>query len=183
MNECGLLEIPEAGDWMDLLAVRYNTLYDNALYYGAALAHQQLARHLGECVAAHALVVDAAGIHDRLNSLMWVDRCWVAEHFAEHLERLKAFRLEWFLLYHNIGTISSRPFYLPWVAFREYGDWCDSLGNLLAILTGLADGHAPSTSCAICSRSAWPSHTQPKRSTRRSTLARAIGANIIAAAT
>jgi glycogen debranching enzyme len=141
MNECGLLEIPEAGDWMDLLAVRYNTLYDNALYYGAALAHQQLARHLGECVAAHALVVDAAGIHDRLNSLMWVDRCWVAEHFAEHLERLKAFRLEWFLLYHNIGTISSRPFYLPWVAFREYGDWCDSLGNLLAILTGLADGH------------------------------------------
>ena len=141
MNECGLLEIPEAGDWMDLLAVRYNTLYDNALYYGAALAHQQLARHLGECVAAHALAVDAAGIHDRLNSLMWVDRCWVAEHFAEHLERLKTFRLEWFLLYHNIGTISSRPFYLPWVAFREYGDWCDSLGNLLAILTGLADGH------------------------------------------
>src|SRR5690349_20485733 len=37
MNECGLLEIPEAGDWMDLLAVRYNTLYDNGLYYAAAL--------------------------------------------------------------------------------------------------------------------------------------------------
>src|SRR5262245_35006669 len=27
MNECGLLEIPEAGNWMDLLSVRYNTLY------------------------------------------------------------------------------------------------------------------------------------------------------------
>ena len=36
MNECGLLEVPEAGDWMDLLAVRYNVLYDNVLY-GAAL--------------------------------------------------------------------------------------------------------------------------------------------------
>jgi hypothetical protein len=70
-----------------------------------------------------------------------VDRCWVAEHFAEHLETLKRIRLEWFMLYHNMGTISSRPFYLPWVAFREYGDWCDSLGNLLAILTGVADGH------------------------------------------
>jgi hypothetical protein len=45
------------------------------------------------------------------------------------------------MLYHNIGTISSRPFYLPWVAFREYGDWCDSLGNLLAILSGVADRH------------------------------------------
>jgi glycogen debranching enzyme len=141
MNECGLLEIPEAGNWMDLLCVRYNTLYDNVLYYGAALAHQELAHSLGESALAHPLTVDAAGIHERLNALLWVDRCWVAEHFAEHLERLKRFRLEWYMLYHNIGTISSRPFYLPWVAFREYGDWCDSLGNLLAILAGLADGH------------------------------------------
>jgi glycogen debranching enzyme len=141
MNECGLLEVPEAGDWMDLLAVRYNTLYDNVLYYAAALAHQELAKALPADVPCHRLEVDAAGIHERLNSLMWIDRCWVAEHFAEHLERLKAIRLEWFMLYHNIGTISSRPFYLPWVAFREYGDWCDSLGNLLAILTGVADRH------------------------------------------
>jgi hypothetical protein len=89
----------------------------------------------------HKLLVDAAGIHQRINLLMWIDRCWVAEHFAEQLEELKAIRLEWFMLYHNIGTISSRPYYLPWVAFREYGDWCDSLGNCLAILTGVADGH------------------------------------------
>lgn len=141
MNECGLLEVPEAGDWMDLLAVRYNTLYDNALYYAAALAHQELAKLLPSGIAGHRLAVGPACIHERLNSLMWIDRCWVAEHFAEHLERLKAIRLEWFMVYHNIGTISSRPFYLPWVAFREYGDWCDSLGNLLAILTGVADRH------------------------------------------
>jgi hypothetical protein len=76
-----------------------------------------------------------------MNLLMWIDRCWVPEHFAEQLEKLKQIRLEWFMLYHNIGTISSRPYYLPWVAFREYGDWCDTLGNCLAILTGLADGH------------------------------------------
>ena len=38
MNECGLLEVPEAGDWMDLLEVRYNVLYDNVLYYAAVLA-------------------------------------------------------------------------------------------------------------------------------------------------
>ncbi len=141
MNECGLLEVPEAGDWMDLLAVRYNILYDNVLYYAAVLAHQQLAQtQPPHCSICH-LGVDAAEIHRRLNLLMWIDRCWVAEHFAEHLEKLKGIRLEWFMLYHNIGTISSRPFYLPWVAFREYGDWCDSLGNLLAILTGVADGH------------------------------------------
>lgn len=141
MNECGLLEVPEAGDWMDLLAVRYNVLYDNVLFYAAKLAHEELSRLLPAETEVHQYDVDANGIHERLNLLMWIDRCWVAEHFAEHLEKLKSIRLEWFMLYHNMGTISSRPFYLPWAAFREYGDWCDSLGNCLAILTGIADGH------------------------------------------
>jgi len=141
MNECGLLEIPEAGNWMDLVAVRYNTLYDNVLYYAAVLAYDGMRARLPLETHAHQVSVNASGIHERINLLIWIDRCWVAEHFAQHLERLKAIRLEWFMLYHNIGTISSRPYYLPWVAFREYGDWCDTLGNCLAILTGLADYH------------------------------------------
>jgi GH15 family glucan-1,4-alpha-glucosidase len=141
MNECGLLEVPEAGDWMDLLAVRYNVLYDNVLYYAALLAYEELHKLLPDRRSCYLPAVDAAGVHERINLLLWIDRCWVANHFAEHLERLKAIRLEWFMLYHNVGTISSRPYYLPWVAFREYGDWCDSLGNLLAILTGVADWH------------------------------------------
>ncbi|MEW5961680.1 MAG: glycoside hydrolase 100 family protein, partial [Chloroflexota bacterium] len=141
MNECGLLEVPEAGNWMDLVAVRYNVLYDNVLFYATMLTCQELSRHLPPETLCHHPDVNAGGVHERINLLLWIDRCWVAEHFAEHLEKLKAIRLEWFMLYHNIGTISSRPFYLPWVAFREYGDWCDSLGNLLAILTGVADGH------------------------------------------
>jgi GH15 family glucan-1,4-alpha-glucosidase len=141
MNECGLLEIPEAGNWMDLMSVRYNTLYDNVLFYGATLAYEELLREHPDLNPGLACHTSAEQIHERLNLLFWIDRCWVASHFAEHLEKLKAIRLEWFMLYYNIGTISSRPFYLPWVAFREYGDWCDSLGNLLAILTGIADGH------------------------------------------
>lgn len=141
MNSCGLLEIPEAGNWMDLLAVRYNTLYDNVLFYAATLAYEEMRDALGGVASIPVPFTSAADIHERINLLLWIDRCWVAAHFAEHLERLKAIRLEWFMLYHNIGTISSRPYYLPWVAFREYGDWCDSLGNLLAILTGIADGH------------------------------------------
>lgn len=141
MNECGLLEIPEAGNWMDLIAVRYNTLYDNSLYYAAVLAYEQMAQRLTQDTTRHEVNVNAAQIHERINLLMWIDRCWVAEHFAEQLERLKSIRLEWYMLYHNIGTISSRPYYLPWVAFREYGDWCDTLGNCLAILTGIADYH------------------------------------------
>src|SRR6185503_13950685 len=107
----------------------------------AVLAYDLMWKRLTASTIGHQVHVNAYQIHERINLLMWIDRCWVAEHFAAHLEKLKVIRLEWFMLYHNVGTISSRPFYLPWVAFREYGDWCDSLANLLAILTGLADGH------------------------------------------
>jgi GH15 family glucan-1,4-alpha-glucosidase len=139
MNECGLLEVPEAGDWMDLLAVRYNTLYDNVLYGAALRAAAEMAPACGRDGTPYQCI--ATKVFERLNLLLWVDRCWVPAHFAEHLERLKAMRLEWYMLYHNVGTISSRPFYLPFVAFREYGDYCDTLGNLLAVLCGLADEH------------------------------------------
>ena len=137
MNECGLLEVPEAGDWMDLMAVRYNVLYDNVLWYAALRVVSAMETVMGESAPLPTLAADA--VSERLNLLLWVERCWIPAHFAEQLERLKAMRLEWYMLYHNIGTISSRPYYLPYVAFREYGDYCDALGNLLAILTGVAD--------------------------------------------
>ena len=182
MNECGLLEVPEAGDWMDLLAVRYNVLYDNVLY-GAAL------RAAGDMAAITGHVPDvapsaAADVFERLNLLLWVDRCWVASHFAEHLEKLKALRLEWYMLYHNVGTISSRPFYLPYVAFREYGDYCDTLGNLLAVLCGLADEHRADQILRYLYQvgAAQPS-SRRRRSTRRSSPATPTGASITAAAT
>lgn len=137
MNECGLLEVPEAGDWMDLLSVRYNVLYDNALYFACLIAFARMATACDvETGGAQAW---ADGVQERLNLLLWVNRRWEPELWAEQLARLKAMRLEWYMLYHDVGTISSRPFYLPWVAFREFGDYCDVLGNILAILTGVAD--------------------------------------------
>jgi glycogen debranching enzyme len=137
MNDCGLLEVPEAGDWMDLFANRYNILYDNVLWVAAWRAMALIREACGGDGSSALAAAD--NVAERINLLMWIDRCWEASHFAERLTTLKEMHLEWFMLYHNVGTISSRPFYLPYVAFREYGDWLDSLGNLLAILCGLAD--------------------------------------------
>ncbi len=138
MNEDGLIEIPEAGNWMDLFGVRYNTLYDNVLYYLALRAYAYMANALPES-QKYAFTIEPADVALRINALFWIDRCWHAEHFSLHLEKLKSMRLEWYMLYHNMGVISSRPFYLPWVGFREYGDFFDSFGNMLAILTGVAN--------------------------------------------
>ncbi len=139
MNEDGLIEIPEAGNWMDLFGVRYNTLYDNVLYYIALRSYQYMKKSLDTEQTYASFATEPFLVAERINALFWIDRCWHGEHFSEHLEKLKAMRLEWYMLYHNIGVISSRPFYLPWIAFREYGDFFDSFGNMLAILSGIAD--------------------------------------------
>ena len=47
-NGCGLLEVHEAADWADLLANRFNILYDNVLWYAALRAMAVMADALGE---------------------------------------------------------------------------------------------------------------------------------------
>ena len=46
-NGCGLLEVHEAADWADLLANRFNILYDNVLWYAALRAMAEMADALG----------------------------------------------------------------------------------------------------------------------------------------
>ena len=47
LNGCGLLEVHEAADWADLLANRFNVLYDNVLWYAALRAMAEMAAVLG----------------------------------------------------------------------------------------------------------------------------------------
>lgn len=137
MNECGLLEIPEAGNWMDLLAVRYNTLYDNILYYGALKAFSRMAPLCGESGEEALRLADQ--VYELVNMLFWVDRKRNAQEIFEHFKQLKMLREEWYKLYYSINAIFERPYYLPYLAFRQFGDYCDTLGNLLAILLGIAN--------------------------------------------
>ena len=36
-------------------------------------------------------------------------------------------------------VLVKRPYFLPYVAFRDFGDYCDVFGNLLAVLFGVAN--------------------------------------------
>lgn len=137
MNGCGLLEAPEAADWADLYATRYNTLYANALYVGTLQAAAALATLLDEHSAPD--LERAADVKRKINLLLWLDRPWDGLEFGRQLEELKALRLEWFLLYQNTATLTEKPYYLSWAGFREFGDTFDGFGNMLAILFGIAD--------------------------------------------
>jgi glycogen debranching enzyme len=134
-NECGLLEAHEAKDWADLFANRYNSLVPNALWYAAHRALSLLARELGESEAADRFAAAATDIRLKLNMLLWVgpevkrDYAWVAEH-----------RAEWLYPMHRIDAeLVQRPYYLPYVAFRDFADRFDAVGNVFAVLFGVAD--------------------------------------------
>src|SRR5690606_6877384 len=130
-NECGLLEVHEAMDWADLFANRYNVVYDNVLYCAAWRAMGRLAQALG--LPADDYTRAAADVRRKINTLLWVgpeaptDWDWVAQNRKEWLYPLKRVETE----------LVVRPFYLPYMAFRDYADRFDTLGNLLAIVFGV----------------------------------------------
>ena len=132
-NECGLLEVHEAMDWADLFANRYNVLFDNVLYSAAWRCMSHLAQALG--LDAGEYTRAAADVHRKVNALLWVgpeepnDLAWIAQE-----------RKEWLYPRKRVETeLVERPFYLPYMAFRDYADRFDTLANLLAIVFGVAD--------------------------------------------
>jgi glycogen debranching enzyme len=132
-NECGLLESHEAMDWADLLANRYNVLYANVLYYAAWNSMGHLADALSRDGSAY--FDRAADVRRKINVLLWV-----GPEEPKDWNRLKHERKEWFYGLKRVETeLVERPFYLPYMAFRDYADRFDTLGNLLAIVFGVAD--------------------------------------------
>jgi glycogen debranching enzyme len=132
-NECGLLEVHEAMDWADLFANRYNVLYDNILYFAAWQCMGQMATVLEK--DAQFFFNNAADVRHKIDRLLWIgpeepmDYDWIRQE-----------RKEWLYVRRRVETeLVERPFYLPYMAFRDYADRFDTLGNLLAILFGVAD--------------------------------------------
>lgn len=132
-NECGLLEAHEAMDWNDLFANRYNVLYDNALWHLAWRCMAVMAEALGrEAEPFHRTADD---VRRKVNTLLWV-----GSEEPKDWERIAGERKEWLYTLRRMETeLVERPFYLPYVAFRDYADRFDTLGNLLAIICGIAD--------------------------------------------
>jgi len=132
-NGCGLLEVHEAADWADLLANRFNVLYDNVLWYAALRAMAEMARTVGADSRRHDDMAD--DVRHKIRIVLWVG----PENEGEWGPNCPG-HTEW---KHTLSQVDpvlvKRPFFLPYVAFRDFGDYCDVFGNLLAILFGIAN--------------------------------------------
>ena len=132
-NGCGLLEVHEAADWADLLDNRFNILYDEALWYAALRAMAQMAADTGAADEPDYAAM-ARDVRHKMRIVLWVG----PENESEWGPNCPG-HTEW---KHTLSQVDpvlvKRPFFLPYVAFRDFGDHCDVFGNLLTILFGIA---------------------------------------------
>ena len=125
-NNCGLLEIPEAGDWMDLFGRSYHVLYDQVLWYRALICYANLLRHLDHLDKAADYEKWADHVRKRIMQSFWpsttMDRSEGGPRFSEVQFGLGDSR-------YLVAQVS--PFDFSWR--------CDVYANLLAYLMNLLD--------------------------------------------
>jgi hypothetical protein len=142
-DQSGLLSMQESADWQDLFCTRGKGLYLNCLY---KLALDVCGR-----------TPEAARVADKINEYFWYrgdgDMLRHVRHTfsTESQEAQDSLgRRRWLPMKHKLVN---EPHYLPWLGFRAAGEWFDSLGNLLAIISGVADEGAAATILDFIERS------------------------------
>jgi len=162
VDQSGLLSMQESSDWEDLFCTRGKGLYLNCLY---VLALRSAARLLqaSDPKESRRFLYRAKIVSDRVNQWFWYrgDRDMLRHishtfstgntHLQDSLGRKRWMPEKRYLL--------DEEYYLPYLGFRAAGEWFDSLGNLLAILAGIADDRQTGIILEFISRhslDAWP---------------------------
>lgn len=142
VDQSGLVSMQEGADWQDLFCTRGKGLYLNCLYV--------LALRSAAGIAAGSEAADAAAYRSRaelaarrINQFFWYQGDGDMLRHVSHTfstesrkERDSLGRRRWLPVKRQLVD---EMYYLPYLGFRAAGEWFDSLGNLLAILTGVAD--------------------------------------------
>lgn len=125
-NNCGLLEIPEAGDWTDLFARSYHVLYDEVIWYRCLICYSKILRHFGEHQRADDY--ERWGYHVRR---VIIDTFWPTTR-NEDREHGPTFTSAQFSLGDSRYLVAQiSPFSFSWR--------CDVFANILAYLNNVVD--------------------------------------------
>jgi len=140
VDASGLLSIQEASDWEDLFCTRGQGLYVNCLYVMALRNAAEIADLEGAVPDAAAYRRRAEAARSAINRILWYHGDGQLLRHIEHTFSTPGShdtlgRKRWI---PEKRSLVHERYYLPYVSFREAGEWFDSLGNLLAILSGVA---------------------------------------------
>ncbi len=125
-NNCGLLEIPEAGDWTDLFARSYHVLYDEVLWHRCLQCHADMLDHFGEVDRAE----DYRNWSQHVKKMI-LRRFWPSTEIEESQSGPSFADVQYELGDARYLVSQVSPFNYSWR--------CDVYGNLLAYLTNLID--------------------------------------------
>jgi len=122
-NNCGLLEIPESSDWMDLFLRSYNVLYDEVLWYQACQDFSVVCEAVGRSPEPYRTLT--ATIRRKILRQFWP----TAKKLSETRE---AFSEKQF-------SLGDAQYLLAQISPFDFSWRCDVYANLLAALMGLLD--------------------------------------------
>jgi hypothetical protein len=125
-NNCGMLEIPEAGDWTDLFARSYNVLYDEVLWFRTLVYYGKILRQLDRGDEAALYERRAEHVRRVILSTFWPS---TGSFGAEHGRQFSDVQFELGDARYLVAQVS--PFGYSWR--------CDVYGNIMAFLSDLLD--------------------------------------------
>jgi glycogen debranching enzyme len=140
VDQTGLISIAEASDWQDLLAVRDKGLYVNMLYVIALNKASQAARILGDEERSAQYAGRAIRVQAQLNEHFWYQgKGDSLQHvrFSYGTTQPEDMDVTTLLLPEKTVLLQEQ-YYLPYLTFRNFGEWFDTCAHLLAILSNTA---------------------------------------------
>ncbi len=146
-DQSGLVAIQEAACWMDLFPVRGKSLYINVLRYWATSELAETLAVFGNDAEAEFLKREAIEIKSSLHKRMWYEPDKNLAEIIHDSFSTSAYNEQGFdslgrkLLLPEKTILTDSSYFLPYITFRDFGEWFDTLGNLLAILSKVADEH------------------------------------------
>ena len=148
VDQSGLISMQESSDWQDLFCTRGQGLYVNCLYVLALRRAAEVARRSGDEMAAARYSERAQQATAQINERFWYrgDRQTlrhVSHSFSTaNLPHDSLGRKRWL---PSKRVLEDESYYLPYLGFRAIGEWFDSLGNLMAIIAGVASAQQANT--------------------------------------
>lgn len=145
VDQTGLISIQEGADWEDSFAVRGKGLYVNVLYYLALKNAVNIADSLKDKKGKNIYKKRAKDLRICINKNFWYKGGESLFRYIKTSFGTEAYNKEGFdrlgrkCLLPKKTILKKNSYYLPYLTFRDFGEWFDSFGNLLAIISGVAD--------------------------------------------
>ncbi len=144
VDQSGLVSTQEASDWEDLFATRGKGLNVNVLRYRALRAAALMARKIGRGGEGEEFLKKAQVARRKINEHFWYKGdidifCHIKSCFGVELTAGMVSYCQREGSLPRKESLRKESYYLPYLSFREFGEWFDSLGNLMAVLSGVAN--------------------------------------------